>query len=165
MELDKFFEDFEAQFDAEIEAAQGGRPLRKCNLVRVFLPLGSYVDLVAAILGSDFIAGMALGGNDWRLVQLSVIDRLVFRKLNNVELPALRLVEHSANTFLEQFPLPLAISWLGQRTPSRKKGVLIGLQGECLLVEMVGAFDLIGVPLASIDILTIDSVENFGSSD
>jgi hypothetical protein len=163
MELDKFFEDFEAQFDAEIEASQVVGPLRKSNLVRVFWPKGGYVDLVAAILGEDFVAGMALGGNDWRLIPFGAVDRLGFRSLKNIDLPPVRLIEHSAPTFLEQFPLPLAVSWLTVRNPSIKKGILHGLHGGVLLLEALGAVDPVGIPLTSIETLHIDSVENFGA--
>jgi hypothetical protein len=164
MNLDSIFEDFEALIDAEAAASNAVGIIDETTLIRVHWLAGGFVDLVAPLLGQDFVAGMAIGGNDWQLVRLEAVERIVFRKINGGNLPRLRVFEETRQIFLERLPLPLAVSWSTQGEGFRARGILIEKSGSCLIIQVLGSIEPVGVPLASITALRIDSVENFGEA-
>jgi hypothetical protein len=161
MNLDSFFEDLEAQIDAETTVADRPDRLDSTNLVRIYWPDGGYSELVAVLLGEDFIAGMVIGCNEWRLMQLASAARLEFCELPGLEMPTIRFFEGSRLAFLERLPLPLSITWSFAKDAQPQRGILVDLKGECLIVEVLNSVSSVGVPISRVDSLGIDSVENF----
>jgi hypothetical protein len=161
MNLDSFFEDLEAQIDAEISVVDRPDRLDSTNLVRIFGPDGGFAELVAVLLGEDFIAGMAIRCNDWRLVRLASISRLEFCELQGLKMPRIRFFQGSRLAFLERLPLPLSITWSFSSDAQQQRGVLVDFKGECLIIEVLNSPSPIGVPISRVDSLGIDSVENF----
>jgi hypothetical protein len=165
MNLESIFEDLEALIDAEVEASKAVGIIDETTLIRVHWPSGGSIELVAPLLGQDFVAGMAIGANDWRLVRLDAVERISFRTIKGGQLPRIRFFDQSRQVFLERLPLPLAISWSARGEAFQSRGILADISGSCLIVQVLGSLEPIGVPLASISMLRIDSVENFGESD
>jgi hypothetical protein len=161
MNLDSIFEDFEAQLAAEDSATSPVDSLDATNMVRIYWREGGFVDLVAVLLGEDFVAGMALVSKTWQLISFESADRIEFGELVGVDAPSMRFFEGSRLSFLERLPLPLSISWTFHQASQKQRGILIDLKGECCILEVLQQPSPIGIPLARIGILGIDSVENF----
>lgn len=165
MNLESLFEDFEAQLAAEESAAIPADSLNATNLVRIYWRDGGFIDLVAVLLGHDFVAGMGLVSKDWRLIGLEAAERVEFCEIVGVDIPEIRFFEGSRLSFLERLPLPISITWSYEATGQMQRGILIDLKGECCIVEVLNTASPIGIPLARIQVLGIDSVENFDEFD
>ena len=163
MQLDSFFEDFEARFEAELEASRIPNALDSANLIRVVAKREGFVDLVACFLGLDFVAGMALGRNDWQLIRFDAIAEMQFSELREVPIPKIRIFELPVVEFLERLPLPLVIKMTTIDSTATRQLLLIELRGDCLITQSSDAVNPIGIPAASIARIHIDSVENFGT--
>ena len=161
MDLDSFFEDIEAKIEAESLSLGTQDDLEGANLLRFYWAEGGFVDLIAVLLGEDFVAGMALGQNDWRLIRLDAADRVEFSGISGVDIPTIRFFDGSRRTFLERLPLPLSVTWRFGSASQQRRGILVDLKGDCLVIEVVGSVSPIGVSLARVETLGIDSVENF----
>jgi hypothetical protein len=161
MDLDSFFEDIEAKLEAESHSQGAQDPLENANLLRFYRAEGGFIDLIAVLLGEDFVGGMALGNNDWRLIRLDAADRLEFSVITGVDIPTVRFFDGNRRAFLERLPLPLSVTWRFDSEGEPRRGILVDLKGECLVVEVVGSASPIGVSLARVETLGIDSVENF----
>jgi hypothetical protein len=165
MNLESLFEDFEAQLAAEESRTAPTDTLDATNLVRIYWCDGGFIDLVAVLLGQDFIAGMALLSKDWRLIALSAADRIEFCELVGVEMPTIRFFEGSRLSFLERLPMPISITWTQGVIGQVQRGILVDFKGECCIVEVLSSTTPIGIPLTCIEVLGIDSVENFDEFD
>ena len=165
MQLDDFFEDMEARFEAELEASRQPNPIDSANLIRVIEKSEGFVDLVACLLGMDFVAGMALGRNDWQLVRFDSIAEMQFKELREVPLPKIRILELGVTDFLSRMPLPLAIKLVTIHGSASKQCLLIELRGDCLIIQTQDLDTPTGIPLASVKRIHIDSVENFGTDE
>ncbi|MFM6965892.1 MAG: hypothetical protein ACKOWI_00690 [Rhodoluna sp.] len=161
MQLDDFFEDFEARFESELEASQQPSAIESANLIRVVKMHEGFVDLVACLLGRDFVAGMALGRNNWQLIRFASVAELRLSVLREVPIPALRFVDLDVAGFLNRLPMPLSISLTETDSTLTKQCLLLEVRGDCLITQSTGADDLVGIPLSAVANLCIDSVENF----
>lgn len=163
MQLDGFFEDFEARFEAELEASQIPNALDSANLIRVVASHEGFVDLVACLLGLDFVAGMALGRNDWQLIRFDAIAEMQFSELRDVPIPEVRIFELPVIEFLERLPLPLVIKLTTLDASASRQCLLLELRGNCLVTQGANSANPVGIPISSIARIHIDSVENFGT--
>jgi hypothetical protein len=62
--------------------------------------------------------------------------------------------------FLLNASLPSEISWSTIQAVETKRGVVIDVVGELLMINMLGFNTLIGVPVAALSELQIHSVDN-----
>lgn len=163
MNLDGIFEDLEAQFDSQLGAANSRQTFDESNLVTVWSRnQGAVCQLAAAILGVDFVAGMALGTNCFRLIPLVSVRNCEFAALKNANLPKCRFVEIQAAQFLARLPLPFSIQWRTSADAPVRHGNVSDLLGQCLCIEELGSTLLQAVPLHSLEFLELSNVENFG---
>jgi hypothetical protein len=160
MQLDNIFEDLEAQFDFALESSATKSSFETSNLARVRRHDGRTAELVHPVLGEDFIAGMVLGANAFRLYRLVTLSQLEFKTLVGLDLPAVQCTTLSTRGFLANISLPSAIAWSTLEAVEVKRGVWLDLVGELLLINMLKIDDPIGVPLTSLSDLQIDSVDN-----
>ena len=165
MNLESLFEDFEAQLAAEESKSTPADSLDATNLVRIYWQDGGFIDLVAVLLGHDFVAGMGLLSKDWRLIGFEAAERVEFCEIVGAEIPEIRFFEGDRLNFLYRLPLPISITWSYEANGQMQRGILIDLKGECCIVEVLNNSSPIGIPLASIEVLGIDSVENFDEFD
>jgi hypothetical protein len=165
MNLESLFEDFEAQLAAEESKSTPADSLDATNLVRIYWQDGGFIDLVAVLLGHDFVAGMSLLSKDWRLIGLEAAERVEFCEIVGAEIPEIRFFEGDRLNFLDRLPLPISITWSYEANGQMQRGILIDLKGECCIVEVLNNSSPVGIPLARIQVLGIDSVENFDEFD
>lgn len=161
MNLDGLFEDLEAQFDGYLSDSKRSSRLERSHLMRVWHRGGQISELAAPILGSDFVAGMALGANVFRLIRLEAVLKIALIELTNSDVPKCRHVSLGALEFLERLPLPLILRW--QPLDDRMPGVVtvLDLVGSALLVESMHPEDFQLLPFSAIAHLELIDVENF----
>jgi hypothetical protein len=163
MNLDGLFEDLEAQFDAELNIVTPRQRFESSNLVTIWnVAGGTATQLAAPILGVDFVAGMVLGANCFRLNMLPIVARMELSTLQNADIPKCRFVSVTAIEFLERLPLPFAVKWRAQASASLNLGNVLDILGHCLLVESIGSENLRALPIDSLALLELCDVENFG---
>lgn len=161
MNLDDLFEDLEAQFDGYLTAAKPSGGLERCHLMRVWHGEGEITELAAPILGNDFVAGMALSANLFRLIRLEAVLRISLVELSNSDVPAGRYVPLGTHEFLERLPLPFSIHWqpIGDHLPETV--TVLDLLGQALIVESGKSSNCQLLPLAAMAHLEFIDVENF----
>lgn len=159
--LDELFEDLEAQFDGYLANSKRGSGLERSHLMRVWHRGGQITELAAPILGADFVAGMALGVNVFRLIRLEAVVKIALIELTNAKVPKSRYVPLDALDFLERLPLPFSLRW--QPIDGNLPGLVtvIDLLGKTLLVESAHPENFQLLPFAAIAHLELTDVENF----
>jgi hypothetical protein len=161
MNLDNVFEDLEAQFAGYLAGAEPRDLLERSHLMRAWQNGDRITDLAAPILGIDFVAGMVLGENVFRLIRLDSVLRIALRELPNSGVPKSRYAPVSASEFLERLTLPFSVRWQPIGDPMWQVMVVLDLLGQTLVVESVKPDDYQLVPLAAIAQLELFDVENF----
>jgi hypothetical protein len=160
MQLDNIFEDLEVQFDFALETSSAKSTFESSNLARVRCQGARTVELIHPLIGSDFIAGMVLGANSFRLFRLASLTQIEFLTLRGIALGAVKTTGLSMRDFLLNASLPSEISWSTIQAVETKRGVVIDVVGELLMINMLGFNTLIGVPVAALSELQIHSVDN-----
>ena len=165
MTLDELFEDLEAQFDGYLADSKRSSGLERSHLMRVWHRGGQITELAAPILGADFVAGMALGVNVFRLIRLEAVLKIALIELTNADVPKSRHVPLEALDFLKRLPLPFSLRW--QPIDGNLPGLVtvIDLVGKTLLVESVHPENFQLLPFAAIGHLELIDVENFDGQD
>ena len=161
MNLDDLFEDLEAQFDGYLSDSKRSSGLERSHLMRVWHRGGQISELAAPILGSDFVAGMALGANVFRLIRLEAVLKIALIELTNSDVPKSRHVPLEALEFLERLPLPFSLRW--QPLDDKMPGLVtvLDLVGKALLVESMHPENFQLLPFSAIAHLELIDVENF----
>jgi hypothetical protein len=155
------FEDLEAQFDGYLTAGKQRGVFERSHLMRVWHQNGQSTELAAPILGPDFVAGMALGENVFRLIRLASVMRITLIELANSGVPESRYVTVPASEFLERLPLPFSIRWQPFDDALTRAVVVLDVLGQALVVESPKADHFQLVPLAAVAHLDFIDVENF----
>jgi hypothetical protein len=162
MNLDELFEDLEAQFDGYLAESKGSAGLEHSHLMRVWHRGGQITELAAPILGTDFVAGMALGANVFRLIRLVAVSKIALIELTNADVPTSRHVSLETKEFLERLPLPFSLRWQPLHGDLPGFVTLRDLLGETLLVESNHPENFQLLPLSAIAHFELIDVENFG---
>lgn len=162
MNLDELFEDLEAQFDGYLADSKRGSDLERSHLMRVWHRGGQITELAAPILGADFVAGMALGANVFRLIRLVAVSKIALIELTNADVPKSRHVPLAALEFLERLPLPFSLRWQPLQGDLPGIVTVLDLIGETLLVESNHPENFQILPFSAIAHLELIDVENFG---
>jgi hypothetical protein len=161
MNLDDLFEDLEAQFDGYLAASRPRGGLERSHVMRVWQKRELIIELAAPILGSDFVAGMALGSNAFVLIRLEAVVKISFIELANSDVPAGRYVPLTTSEFLERLPLPFSVRWFPFEESPPGVAVVLDLLGTTLLVDSAKPENFQLLPLAAIARLELIDVENF----
>lgn len=161
MNLDDLFEDLEAQFDGYLAADQQRGAFERSHLMRVWHQNGQSTELAAPILGRDFVAGMALGENVFRLIRLVSVLKITLIEMPNSGVPESRYVTVSASEFLERLTLPFSVRWQPFDDELPRAMVVLDVLGQTLVVESAKPDYFQLVPLAAVAHLEFIDVENF----
>lgn len=165
MSIENLFEDLETQFEAQLWAqrskAYPANAFSQSNLVEIYLQDGSRQTLIAPLLGPDFIAGVTVSEPKWQFIKLSTVIKIFFEDAGVESLPKLKQSDQPIIEFLSRLPLPIEVFWQANSGGEIRAGLLVDIQNELLLLQISLAMPLIGVPIESIGLLRIESVENF----
>ena len=160
MQLDRYLEDLEAQFAFALSESEGSALLSEANFVRVACLDGARVELVVPIVGVDFVAGMALGANTFRIFPFVQIRQLTFHTVKGGRLETLRELHSDLREFLNRLNVPFEIQWSSRGELLRQQGIVVEVLEGLLRVQVAKSEHDIVVPLVSLAELQIDSVEN-----
>lgn len=161
MNLDHIFEDLEAQFDGYLTATQPRHFFGRSQVLRVWHQRASITELAAPILGKDFVAGMALGSNVFKLIRLEAVSKISMIELVNSGVPTSRFVPIGILDFLERLPLPFSIRLQPLGDKLSANFVVLDFLGEAMLVESGEPESILLLPFAGMAHLDLIDVENF----
>jgi hypothetical protein len=167
MTFENLFEDLEALFEAQLSNAAGGSGLQTKNLAIIDQLSGQKATLLAPVMGLDFIAGVPLGEDLWRIFQFSGLSRMMFSEAavgkGSTKLPRLKEVTITMADCLAQLPLPIYLTWRQIGSEEARAGQLVQVVDSLVAIQVVGATEPGFYPLAGITEVSIRAVENFGA--
>lgn len=165
MHIEDLFEDLEAQF-ASSSATQSKTNFRAgAKFVEVKLANTATRKLIAPIIGQDFVAGLDPVSPIWFLYPAGSIRKLRFGESNETGLPGLRNFEVCFEQFLKSVPMPCAIRWSTRQDDQHLAiGQLHSLARGLMFIYQTGADGPIAVPVAALDLLVVESVDNLNGS-
>ncbi|MFM6971328.1 MAG: hypothetical protein ACKOWH_01910 [Rhodoluna sp.] len=165
MRIQDLFEDLEAQFDAAKSEIK--KPSNLENVRAIQIKTTSLVprELIAPILGLDFVAGLDPIAPVWHIYPNTSIKSVELGKDQNSDLPLVRTFAVDLSKFIEGLPRPCSIRW-------RTKGVDEYLQSgqfndiavNLMLVNTKASQNPMLIPFDSLYQLSVESVDNFGGS-
>lgn len=164
MDFDPLFEDLEARFDAEANAANQGfslDSLEGATSVRLHLTDGQRQSLIAPMLGLGFVAGIQPDDRAWTLVPLGAIHSLDFDFTAALTLPILKIQKLQISEHLEQLQFPARCSFRTFNPDvGQTQATVLGVGQELLFVQILGAATLLAIPLVRLSQLQIWPVDN-----
>ncbi len=174
MNLDAVFEDLEAKYAAELGARQpSGSDNQDCQktsamiddklrIVEVQTARGIREELIAPLIGKDFIAGMDLYRPIWVVYKTGSLASVEFKLGDQPQLPKIRFSHRGVGAMLDLLPQFGPISWRVAlvRDAALKTGQFIKHSDEFLFVQTEKTE--VAVPIAGLEVLRFESVDNFG---
>lgn len=161
MHIEDIFEDLEAQFAAASQAHQRDSFTANAKAIEIYTSVNSLRELIAPIIGIDFMAGMDTVSPIWHFFPMRSVHRVVFHTDGEVELPKLRNFAIDFAGIIQTLPTPCAIRWrLGGSDDFLRSGQLHNATANLLFVYTNSQQRPIAVPIAAIDQFSIESVDN-----
>lgn len=105
MELDQLFDELEHKF-----AQQNYDWNRHINCLKVQLLGKEFVDLLAPIIGVNFVAGLDKQNADWNVISLNSVASLQTQRIEDDELPLVRNQELQLVDFIATLDRPVRVS-------------------------------------------------------
>lgn len=105
MELDQLFDELEHKF-----AQQNYDWNRHINCLKVQLLGKEFVDLLAPIIGVNFVAGLDKQNADWNVISLNSVASLQTQRIEDDELPLVRKQELQLVDFIATLDRPVRVS-------------------------------------------------------
>ncbi|MEY4639463.1 MAG: hypothetical protein RLY13_461 [Actinomycetota bacterium] len=165
MHIEDLFEDLEAQFASASVTQTKSSFTSGAKIVEAQLANTATRKLIAPIIGQDFIAGLDLVSPIWYLYPVARVRKLRFCDSSESDLPAVRNFEVSLEQFLGSAPKPCAIRWCTiQDQHHLAIGQLHSLSGGLMFIYQSGVAGPIAVPVAALEMMAIESVDNLNGS-
>ncbi len=105
MELDQLFDELEHKFSQQRYDWN-----RQINCLKVQLVGKEFVDLLAPIIGVNFVAGLDKQNADWFVFSLNTIASLLPHRIEDDELPLVRRQELQLVDFIATLDRPVRVS-------------------------------------------------------
>lgn len=105
MEIDQLFDELEHKF-----AQQGYDWNRQINCLKVQLVGKEFVDLLAPIIGVNFVAGLDRQNADWNVFSFNSVASLKPQRIEDDELPLVRKQELQLVDFIATLDRPVRVS-------------------------------------------------------
>ena len=105
MELDQLFDELEHKFSQQRYDWN-----RQINCLKVQLVGKEFVDLLAPIIGVNFVAGLDKQNADWFVFSLNTIASLLPHRIEDDELPLVRMQELQLVDFIATLDRPARVS-------------------------------------------------------
>lgn len=174
MNLDALFEDLDAKYEADLSSAtkqavsnsgcssNGSLVSSEHNLVEVVSARSIPEELMAPILGQDFIAGMDLYRPIWVIYRTAALTSFEFKHFDDPGLPVARVSQRQLGDLVMRIPKFVSISWriaLGHED-SLQTGQLVN-QTERFMQVQVGQ-RLLNLDFHSLEQVKFNAVDNLG---
>lgn len=161
MHIEDIFEDLEAQFAAASELKQRNNFTADARAIELRTASLMPRELIAPIIGVDFIAGLDAVNPIWHVFPMHTIHRLVFQAASDPQLPKLRNFALDFPSFIQNLPMPCSIRWRIAGTDDFvRSGQLHSATSNLLFIYTDSAERPIAVPIAALEQLSIESVDN-----
>ena len=162
MHIEDIFEDFEAQFAAASETQKRDSFTANVRVIEIKTSSHPSRELIAPIIGTDFIAGMDIHLPIWHFFPMRTIQRVIFHTDGDGDLPKLRNFALDFAGIIQTLPTPCAVTWrLGGLDDFLRSGQLHNATANLLFIYANSQHRPIAVPIAAMDQLSIESVDNF----
>ncbi len=161
MHFEDIFEDLEAQFAAASETRLRDSLTAGARSVEVHTEKMVPKELIAPILGIDFLAGLDSISPIWHILPMRSVTKVIFNSEAEMTLPKLRNFKIDFIGFLNSIPTPCSIRWRIAGSDSFiRVGQLHTVTGSLLFIYLKSAKRPIAVPIQALEMLSIESVDN-----
>lgn len=161
MHIEDIFEDLEAQFAAVSQARVRDSITEGARAIEVNTAGVVPKELIAPILGTDFLAGLDSISPIWHIYPMRSVTKLVFHSQAEPSLPKLRNFAIDFIGFLNSIPTPCSIRWRLMGADSLiRLGQLHTVTGSLLFIYLKNTQRPIAVPIQALEVLSIESVDN-----
>lgn len=161
MHIEDIFEDLEAQFAAVSQVLERDSFTANAKAIEISTSITTPRELIAPIIGVDFMAGMDTVLPIWHFFPMRTINRVIFHMDGEVDLPKLRNFALDLAGIIQTLPTPCAIRWrVSGPNDFLRSGQLHNATGNLLFIYTNSQQRPIAVPIAAIEQLSIESVDN-----
>lgn len=164
MRIQDLFEDLEAQFDAEFSQTQKGTDELNARAIEIKTKYLIPQQLIAPIFGVDFLAGLDPVTPIWHIFPLRAIKNMRVIQDQSGDLPNARSFNCDSLKFLNSVPHPCAIRWRSEGSDEYLRAGVLGSISHGMLVITDQSGRELFVPMASLQQLSIEAVDNFGGN-
>lgn len=161
MHIEDIFEDLEAQFDAALHKSERDSFTDNVRALEICTVNQMKKDLIAPILGKEFLAGLDLVSPIWHVYPLRILRNIIFHSEVDESLPKLRNMGVDLETFIGTLPKPCSIRWRVQGANDfLSSGQLHSMSRQLLFIYQTGSPKPIAVPISALEQLSVESVDN-----
>ena len=161
MHIEDIFEDLEAQFSAATQVMKRDSFTEGAKSIEINTSLLNPRELIAPIIGVDFMAGLDSVAPIWHFFPMRTIHKVIFHTDGDVALPKLRNFALDLAGIIQTLPTPCAIRWrVSGPDDFLRSGQLHNATSNLLFVYTNSLQRPIAVPIAAIDQLSVESVDN-----
>jgi len=161
MHIEDIFEDLEAQFAAASQTRVRDSITSGARAIEVNTASMVPKELIAPILGTDFLAGLDSVAPIWHIFPMRSVTKVLFHGEADQNLPKLRNFAIDFIGFLNSIPTPCSIRWRIAGSDSFiRVGQLHTVTGSLLFIYLKNAKRPIAVPIQALQMLSIESVDN-----
>lgn len=161
MHIEDIFEDLEAQFDAEFNKSKRDSFTENVRAIIVRTIQQNNKDLIAPIMGNEFIAGLDSISPIWHIYPMRALCSITMHSEIDESLPVLKNIGVDLAAFLESLPVPSSIKWrVSGIDDFLHTGQLHSISRNLLFIYPPGAAKPIAVPISALEQLSIESVDN-----
>ncbi len=161
MHIEDIFEDLEAQFEAGLQKSQRDSFTGNTRALEIQTFSLMSKELIAPILGKEFLAGLDSVAPIWHIYPTKVIRKITLHDELDESLPRLRNLSVDLETFLGTLPMPCAIRWrMAGEEDYLTPGTLHSISRNLMFIYVSGSRRPIAVPIAALGQLIIESVDN-----
>lgn len=165
MRIQDLFEDLEAQFEAANQVKSKLSNLENVRAIQIKTNSQSPKELIAPILGLDFVAGLDPVAPIWQIFPTTEIKSIELGRDVDSDLPLVRNFETDLHNFLANLPKPCAIRWRSRGIHDYlQAGQLLELVASFMLVSAGGGGSNLMIPIDGFQQLSVEIVDNFSGN-
>ena len=161
MHIEDIFEDLEAQFAAATEIRQRDSFTANAKAIELNTSNLPPRELIAPIIGVDFMAGMDTVAPIWHFFPMRTIHKVIFHADGDAELPKLRNFGLDLAGIIQTLPTPCAVRWrVSGPDDFVRSGQLHNCTANLLFIYNDSNPRPIAVPISALEQLSLESVDN-----
>jgi hypothetical protein len=161
MHIEDIFEDLEAQFAAASELRARDSVTAGARAIELKTASLMPRELIAPIIGVDFMAGLDAVHPIWHIFPMRTIQRVAFHIEGDPQLPKLRNFNIDFANFIQTLPKPCSIRWrVGGTEDFVRSGQLHTATPNLLFIYAKSETRPLAVPISALEQLSIESVDN-----